>query len=163
MGYQINGVGFAPNGIDRDDDQIAFSFSKDPAASHYDLTARVAEKGKSMAQTDFDGFYAIYYQGHASPGLAQIQLSNGRIIGADVGGGLWDGAFVIDPVTSIINCEVSIQLAPGQLLATTGLPPKGNEGANMRFQLPPDFASRPFVMLDLPIGKVNLRFQKLRS
>jgi len=111
---------------------------------------------------DFDGFYAIYYHGGAGIGLAQIQLFDGTIVGADASGGRWDGAFAVDAPTSLINCEVSIQLPPGGTLATTGQAPKGNEALNMKFILPFDFATAAFVELDLPIGKVNVRFQKLR-
>jgi hypothetical protein len=112
--------------------------------------------------TDFDGFYAIYYQGNAGPGLAQIQLHEGNIVGADTSGGLWDGEFAIDVVNGMISCNISIQLPPGGTLATTGQPPRGNETANMQFVLPTDFASREFVPLSLPIGKINVRFKKLR-
>ncbi len=112
--------------------------------------------------TDFDGFYAIYYQGAASPGLAQIQLNNGKITGADATGGLWDGEFAVDFVGGNISCEISVRLPAGARLATTGRPPEANEAANMKFILPIDFASRPFIALELPIGKLNVRFQKLR-
>lgn len=112
--------------------------------------------------TDFDGFYAIYYQGNVGPGLAQVQLHEGKVIGADIAGGLWDGEFAVDVVNSVIKCEVTIRLPFGGVLATTGEPPKANEAANMRFTLPIDFATRDYVPLELPIGKVNARFKKLR-
>jgi hypothetical protein len=112
--------------------------------------------------TYFDGFYAIYYHGNAGPGLAQMQLIDGKIIGADVTGGLWDGEFAVDSITENIICEITIRLPPGVPLATTGKPPVGNEAARMKFKLPLDFATREYVSLDLPIGKVNVRFQKVR-
>lgn len=112
--------------------------------------------------TDFDGFYAIYYQGSAGPGLAQIQLTEGKIVGADITGGLWDGQFAVDLVNHDLTCDVSIRLPAGVALATTGQPPKGGETLNMKFTLPHDFATKPYIALDLPIGKVNVRFQKLR-
>lgn len=116
-----------------------------------------------MSETaEFDGFYAIYYHGQAGPGLGQIQLVNGKIIGSDVTGGVWDGSFAINAVDQFISCEVTIKLPQNVPLATTGLPVQGAEATNMRFKLPLDFASRAFVPLELPIGKVNVRFQKVR-
>lgn len=111
---------------------------------------------------DFDGFYAIYYHGNAGPGLAQIQLIDGRIVGSDVTGGLWDGEFVVDPINENISCEITIRLPQGVPLATTGRPPEGGEAANMKFKLPLDFTTAEYVSLDLPIGKINVRFQKIR-
>jgi hypothetical protein len=112
--------------------------------------------------TEFDGFYAIYYQGEAGPGLGQIQLTEGKIIGSDVTGGIWDGDFAIDAVHELISCEITIQLPKGTPLATTGAPPVGNEAANMRFKLPLDFSTREYVALELPIGKVNVKFKRIR-
>jgi len=111
---------------------------------------------------DFDGFYAIYYHGNAGPGLAQMQLIDGKIVGSDVTGGLWDGEFAVDSVSETISCEITIRLPQGVPLATTGQPIKGNEAANMQFKLPLDFSTREYVPLELPIGKVNVRFQKVR-
>ena len=111
---------------------------------------------------DFDGFYAIYYHGAAGPGLAQIQLNEGSIMGADVTGGKWDGKFAIDPVARLIRCAISIHLPAGVSLATTGSPPTGNEATDMHLELPFDFAEREFLPLELPIGKINVRFAKLR-
>jgi hypothetical protein len=112
--------------------------------------------------SDFDGFYAIYYHGNAGPGLAQIQLVDGKIVGSDVTGGLWDGEFALDAVDHLIRCKVTIRLPKGVVLATTGEQIKGDEATNMLFNLPFDFATKEFVPLDLPIGKINVRFQKLR-
>lgn len=111
---------------------------------------------------DFDGFYAIYYHGSAGLGLAQIQLHDGKIVGADVTGGVWDGEFVVNSVEQLITCNVTIQLPEGVALATTGKVPKGNEARNMAFKLPFDFMTREYVALDLPIGKINVRFKRLR-
>lgn len=116
-----------------------------------------------MPSTDqFDGFYAIFYQGQSGPGLAQIQLVDGRIVGADTTGGLWDGEYAVNPAIGSIACKVTVRLPPGVPLATTGKPPERDEAVDMKFNLPLDFASRPFVSLNLPIGKVNVRFQKIR-
>ena len=127
------------------------------------MILRIVPKATAVTNpTDFDGFYAIYYQGTAGPGLAQIQLSEGEIVGADITGGLWDGRFAVDLVNHNLTCDVSIRLPPGVTLATTGQPPQGNEASNMKFILPHDFATKPYVSLNLPIGKINVRFQKLR-
>ena len=112
--------------------------------------------------SDFDGLYAIYYQGMAGPGLAQIQLHDGKITGADITGGLWDGEFAVDVADVFISCRVTITLPSGIALATTGEPPKADEARDMHFRLPVDFASKPYVELILPIGRVNVRFQRLR-
>lgn len=111
---------------------------------------------------DFDGFYAIYYHGMAGPGLAQLQLVDGKIIGSDTTGGYWDGEFAVNSVEGSISCKVSVRLPRGAVLATTGEAPKGEEANDMLFKLPLDFATKEFVSLDLPIGKINVRFQKLR-
>jgi hypothetical protein len=128
---------------------------------------RSMEAGQSKAPSsgniaDFDGFYALYYHGHAGPGLAQIQLLEGKIIGADAVGGKWDGEFAVDVANGVIRCVITIKLPVGGVLATTGEAPRGTEATNMQLSLPTDFALRDFVQLELPIGKVNIRFQKLR-
>ena len=69
-----------------------------------------------------EGFYSITYGG-AAPGLGGIgfgviALDTGKVIGADVAGGRYDGVYEFDQTTSMINATVNVTVPAGVALVT---------------------------------------------
>ena len=108
-----------------------------------------------------DGFYAAYLTGSVGQGFAMLVFRRGIIVGADVMGAKYDGAY--NEVAAGFSLKLRVSLPPNTLLVqgvSTG--PQGDD-SEVDFQLPADFLSQPFIRIDAKHGPVNVKLVKLRE
>jgi hypothetical protein len=109
-----------------------------------------------------DGFYAAYITGSSGQGFALLVFREGRIIGADALGGVFDGQYS-EAIDDAISVKLTIKTPPNVPLIQGGITgPQGEETA-LEFPMPRDFASRQFVRIDGPRGPANVRLVKIRD
>lgn len=115
----------------------------------------------SEITSNIDGIYSVSYTGEIGNGFAIIVLSKGILVGADVGGGAYDGCYETKPDGSTI-CSATMTVPPGTWLVTGSN--VINESYAMTFKaiLPQEFLAPNVVPLDLPTGRVNAFFRLLR-
>jgi hypothetical protein len=68
-----------------------------------------------------EGFYSILYQGPAGQGVVLVCLKAGRMVGADMGGGVLEGTYVVEDGSLAADClfrfSAGRTLVTGQTLA----------------------------------------------
>jgi hypothetical protein len=109
-----------------------------------------------------DGFYVAYVTGRAGVSMLMIVISNGTIVGADVGGIKYDGTISPKPNNSGFHCSVVYVVPAGATLITGSQPPLTPQRIPIEFDLPQPFVDR-VVTIETPLGPVNAKFQKIRD
>ena len=64
--------------------------------------------------------YSIEFTGQAGEGLGTLILDGGRIFGADVAGGTYDGNYQYNEATDLVDVNIRIQM-PANRLSVTGI------------------------------------------
>ena len=78
---------------------------------------RCSPPAEDASETIFrEGFYSILYDGPAGHGVLLACLSAGRIVGADMGGGLLSGEFQVRGGDLVAEC--TFQFSAGKTLVT---------------------------------------------
>lgn len=110
-----------------------------------------------------DGYYAGYFAGAEGEGLGIISLNNGVLVGADVTGTKFDGTYQKDNITGDLVGNVTVAAPP--LVKLIQGHDTGDKGItyNVPFRLPPDFTSKPYILLDTIYGPINVKLVKLRD
>lgn len=67
-----------------------------------------------------DGMYKIEYAGTAGAGYATLIFEGGRIYGADVAHGQYDGSYIPNPHTGMVDISVRVQM-PAHVQSVIGL------------------------------------------
>lgn len=109
-----------------------------------------------------DGFYVAYLTGKAGNSLGVFTFINGIIVGADVGGVIYEGSYQVDSQNSLINGILKYKVSAGGSLITGFTAPHDLE-FSVPFQIPASFADGNVVRVDTPNGPVNAKFQKIRG
>jgi hypothetical protein len=60
-----------------------------------------------------EGFYTLFFQGAAGWGGAILVLDTGLVVGADGGGGTYDGKYQYNPATNNLDLDIEVTMAPG--------------------------------------------------
>jgi hypothetical protein len=107
-----------------------------------------------------NGFYAAYLTGAEGQGFALLVFRNGRLVGADARGVIFDGNYTADQGASHrvklrVKLPANIHLIQG---GTTG--PQG-ETYELTFELPSDFLAQGFIRIEGKHGPVNTKFVRL--
>jgi hypothetical protein len=109
-----------------------------------------------------EGFYAMYYTGGTGSGHALFIMKDGKIIGADVVGGVLDGSYESDEGGNIAF-KVNLTVPAGATLVTgqtAGAAPVMQE---ISASLPRTFADGQARPVRTPLGPVNIIFRHLRD
>ncbi len=107
------------------------------------------------------GFYSMAYTGAVGTGFGLIALSKGVIAGADVGGGMYDGTYV--EKASGIDFKMTMKFPAGVIPVQTGIPLTQPMTVPFDVSLPSDLGAEKPVLLQLPMGPINVIFKKLRE
>lgn len=62
-----------------------------------------------------DGMYLIEYVGQAGSGYATLVFDGGRIYGADITGGKYDGEYQFKETTGFVDVKVRVEMPANQL------------------------------------------------
>jgi transcriptional regulator with XRE-family HTH domain len=61
-----------------------------------------------------DGMYSIEYQGTGGAGFGVLIFDGGRVYGSDVGMGKYDGSYLINKGTGLVDVKVRVELPANQ-------------------------------------------------
>jgi len=111
-----------------------------------------------------EGIFAIYYTGRLGSGLGLLVLKDGKITGADVAGGLYDGTYESADAESVLTGRLLLTVPAGTAMVTGALPQKTPVTLEMPLKLPGNFThlEEP-TRIDTAGGAVNVIFKKLRD
>lgn len=109
-----------------------------------------------------NSIYAMYYTGNAGSGHAVFVVMDGVITGADVTGGILDGAYshLEDErvsVSATLTAPAGVTLVTGQ---TASVEPITQE---ISATLPNDLGAGSPVLIETSMGPVNVIFRRLRG
>lgn len=109
-----------------------------------------------------DGFYAGYFTGISGQGQAIFAMKDGALVGADAAGVTFDGDYSLantGEMKGLVTVKVpaGISIVQGVTAGSQGLTYK------VPITLPADFANRPFITVETPMGAVNVRLVKVRD
>jgi hypothetical protein len=111
-----------------------------------------------------DGFFRIAYTGAAGSGFGVLVFRNGNIAGADVAGGTYDGTYTENPTTQVISLQVTLAVPAGISLVQTGVPLAAPIALPITVTLAPaDTAGEKPILVQTPLGPVNVLFKKIRD
>lgn len=111
----------------------------------------------------FEGFYTAYLTGIAGQSVGIFVFSNGRIVGADAGGGCYDGEFSLSGDGSTILADVKFTMKKGGALITGASSDTTNDMIPIKLSLPCFIHSNQVHRLETPIGPINAKFEKIRG
>ena len=101
-----------------------------------------------------EGFYKVDYQGLFGLGVAVVALDTGIVAGADMMGGIYDGRYVWNERTQLLDVELSVQI-PGGVHIVQGkvAPPEGMQiEVECSFPREPDNMPVAAVTSEGPVG-----------
>jgi hypothetical protein len=110
----------------------------------------------------WNGFYRAYMTGADGQGFAMYVFMDGRIIGADPLGVLFDGGYEVSE-SGELKGEVTVTVPPnGTVIQGVSSGPSG-----LTYKVPINFGGDleelDFVRLETPLGPVNLKLEKVRG
>ena len=110
-----------------------------------------------------EGFYSITYTGETGDwGLGIIVLDTGIVIGVDAAGGRYDGTYVFNPKTDLLEASIKMTVPPGVTLVQ-GVPSRDKEWSFEFAAAFPRETSETPVLVQTPFGWVNVFFRYLRG
>jgi hypothetical protein len=110
-----------------------------------------------------NGFYAIYYTGVSGSGIGVLAINKGIIVGADMVGGRYDGAYKQSAIAGAYDAEVRITMPPGSSLVTGVLAGPQPLYMDVAMTLPENLGGEQPIRIETQTGPVNVIFRKLRD
>jgi len=110
---------------------------------------------------NIDGIYSGYFSGEGGNGLGLFLFRDGTLTGADAAGVVFDGTFAA--IETGYRGTVTVKApANGMLVQGVSTGPHGIT-YEMAFEVPSDFAEKPYLLLQTPLGPVTVKLVKLRA
>lgn len=110
-----------------------------------------------------DGFYRIAFTGTHGSGFGLIVLREGVVAGADVAGATYDGAYELNSSQDGLDLRVTMRAPAGITPVRTGVPLSTPTDISIAANLPVDLANGEPVLIETPLGRVNVAFLKIRD
>jgi hypothetical protein len=107
------------------------------------------------------GFYSIAYTGAVGTGFGLLAISKGVIAGVDVAGSTYDGTYV--ERSSLLDLKLTMRMPVGTIPVQTGVPLTEAIDIPLELSLPNDFGAGKPLLVQMPIGPVNVIFKKVRD
>jgi hypothetical protein len=110
----------------------------------------------------WNGIYAAYMTGAEGNGFAMYIFHDGKIVGSDPLGVLFDGTYSVSTDGALAG-KVKVSIPPnGSVIQGVTAGPSGmTYEVDVAFE--GDLEKVDFIRLDTPLGPVNLKMKKLRS
>ncbi len=110
-----------------------------------------------------NGFYAGYFMGAQGPGLGLFAFKDGVIVEVDAGGVEFDGRYKVSDDGGDCIGEITVKAPPNVTLIQGHV--VGPEGLTytIPIRLPADFAQKPYMRIETPIGPVNVSLKRVRN
>ncbi len=109
-----------------------------------------------------EGMYEIAFSGTNDSGMGALILENGRVYGADLAGGKYDGDYEYNRLTGMIESKIKVTIPPG-VGTVQGIPPQPFEFAfNVEAKFPRG-TEDTIIQVKTDAGPVNVRIRFLRA
>lgn len=110
-----------------------------------------------------DGFYTAYFSGFAGNSLGMFVFKEGIVVGADAGGGRYDGEFTMTADGTHIEAQIRFTLPVGNQ-SITGMSAEAEPiSIEVPLRLPIEFNRNDVHRIETPIGPINAKFEKIRN
>ncbi|TAH37664.1 MAG: hypothetical protein EYC62_01905 [Alphaproteobacteria bacterium] len=110
-----------------------------------------------------EGFYLVNFAGIDGEGLGMVVFDTGIVCGADVGGVRYDGTYIHNVKTDMLDIDITAKVPPGIPLVT-GIPAQDkNYVFKVVGSLPRNIGEETVIPLQTSFGPVNTVFTKLRG
>ncbi|KAA3451642.1 hypothetical protein C7I87_06450 [Mesorhizobium sp. SARCC-RB16n] len=114
-------------------------------------------------RTPIDGFYTAYFSGMAGNSIGMFVFKEGVVVGADAGGGRYDGEYALTDDGKYIEAKIHFTLTMGSQ-SITGLSADVEPlGVDVPLRLPVEFNRTDVHRIETPLGPINAKFDKIRS
>jgi hypothetical protein len=110
-----------------------------------------------------DGIYRIAFTGAHGSGFGVIALLGGVVAGADVGGVLYDGTYRKEKSGDHITLQITMRMPAGSTPVQTGVAISRPADIPMQVTLPVDLAGGGPILIETPLGKMNVIVTKIRD
>lgn len=111
-----------------------------------------------------EGFFRIAFTGAKGSGFGILLLTQGAIVGADVGGAVYDGTYTENPATGDIDIKVTMAAPAGMTPVQTGVPLAAPISVPITATVSRNnLNSNSATLLQSPLGAVNVIFHKIRD
>lgn len=110
-----------------------------------------------------DGFYAAYLAGATGNSIAMFIFKDGTVVGADAGGGRYDGDYMATSDGKHIEAKVRFTLPIGNQSITGAAATMEPLAIEVPLRLPVEFSRNDVHRIETPIGPINAKFDKIRG
>lgn len=111
-----------------------------------------------------DGFFRMAFTGTNGSGFGILVLHDGSIAGADVAGGVYEGTYIQNPSQEQIQVNITLTIPAGTKPVQTGVPLAVPINFPIKVTLiRSDITENKPVLLETPLGPVNLLLKKIRD
>lgn len=110
-----------------------------------------------------EGFYSIVFTGIDGSGAGMLVLDTGRVIGADVGGGTYDGTYEFNEDTRMLDVDVTITIPEGHWSVTGKQAVGAPLSMTVKASLRRDLGAEQPMRLETSDGPVNVVFKMIRD
>jgi hypothetical protein len=91
-------------------------------------------------------------------------LHKGSVVGADTGGGTYDGSYTENPETRALDLVITLSLPAAVVPVMTGIPLATPMNLPIRASLPQDdIGGEKPMLVQTVLGPVNVLFKKIRD
>ena|SRR5215831_8323831 len=110
------------------------------------------------------GFFRIAFTGANGSGLGILVLHDGSVVGADTGGGIYEGSYTENSDARTLDFAVTLSLPAGATPVQTGIAlPAAMSVPIHSSVLENDLGSERPTLVQTPLGPVNALFKKIRD
>lgn len=115
------------------------------------------------SQSPIDGFYVAYFTGATGSSFGMFVFRDGLVVGADAGGGRYDGTYAVTAEGKQIEAVIKFTLPVGNFSITGATAQTEPISVEVPLKLPAEFNRMDVHRIETPIGPINAKFDKVRG
>ena len=117
----------------------------------------------SKKPSKIEGFYAAYFTGVMGSTLGMLVFRDGIVVGADAGGGRYDGTYKSVEDDGFIEGVIKFGMPIGAQSITGAAATSEPLSINVPIKFPTEFNRNDVHTIQTPIGAINAKFEKIRG
>lgn len=111
-----------------------------------------------------EGIIRVAYTGATGSGLGILVFHKGSVVGADTGGGTYDGSYTENADTGALDLVITLSMPAGIVPVMTGIPLASPISVPIRISLPQgEIGGEKPTLVQTALGPVNALFKKVRD
>lgn len=115
------------------------------------------------ASKKFDGFYVGYFTGATGSSIGMFIFADGKVVGADAGGGKYDGSYELIKNETEMEGTIKFVLPVGNHSITGVLAEIEPIHIEVPIRLPTKINIQDIHKIETPMGPINAKFEKIRD